>query len=466
MNYRNPSLPLDHSASYSASSPREGLGGQTILLALLISSYFYVLPLGRYSVAGFSSDYRIYDFVFVFFMLAVGFKKLPRLGELRSDRYQYHFWGIFLIVLVWFSLIFTALFGGFNSLLPALIRAFRFTAYFIIPSLIVTVVDTPVRQRFLVWVFYLNVLVQAGLAFAQELGRLPTFWPSYWHFYGDPAPVGTLSLNHLQISVVMLLGLALSATFLRTARSPFQALLAGVGAAVMLAVIFFSGSRSAWFAIPVMALAYIYAHRLRGIGTFLGLIVLVAGSLWALQSWVADPIQQQIETRLMFEIEYGGISAPLDDRLTIYEDFDTRLRRRPWVLLTGSGFQNISYFLPNPGAHNNYLQAWLELGLLGFIVYLGFLTTILRTLRATAINTHSAFEKVLASDVWVAFVGVMVTMLAAETLWAQYSSFTLSGQILALVGLATCPLYWAKNETKPSDQPADSQTPRPYWRNF
>ncbi|MFC1878374.1 O-antigen ligase family protein [Chloroflexota bacterium] len=438
----------------SVKSDDQPLGADTIILGLLLVSYFYVLPLGRYSFFGVATDFRIYDFAFIGFMLFAGLKYLPRLGELRRQRSRFHYWTIALIIVVWLSLIFTSLQSRNNltTVFSAVLRAFRFSHYLLIPSLIVLIANTPRRQRFLTNIFYANILLQALLAFGQGLGWLPTFWPSYWLYYGKQT-VGTLSPHHLQISIVMMLGLALSATYLRTARNPFQIIIAGGGAALMLAATIFSGTRTAWVSIPFMILAYLYIHRSKSIVPLIGLGLLVAvvfGALWGI---IQDPIEAQIQTRLLDGIASGGLSEPLSDRLAIYDqDIINRLLKRPWVLVIGAGFQNVLYAIGAAGAHNNYLQAWFELGIVGLVVYLGMLKTILGSLRATAASTANRFAQVLSKDVWAAFIGVMVSMLAGETLWAQYSMFTLSGQILALVGLAACPLFWDQHANqKPSD---------------
>jgi hypothetical protein len=164
---------------------------------------------------------------------------------------------------------------------------------------------------------------------------------------------------------------------------------------------------------------------------------------------VQDPIETQIQTRLVDRLDRFGFDGIAAERTVIYFHYFPRaVKRAPWIIFIGCGFQNIRHYMPATGGHNNYLHVFLELGIIGLIVYLKFLFGILQTLKRTADRTSNAFEKLIAQDVWVAFVAVMVTMLVGESLWAQYSMFTLTGQIMALVAVATCPLNWADGNGK------------------
>jgi O-antigen ligase len=366
--------------------------------------------------------------------------------------------------MVWLSLIITSVARTSDTkIFAAVLRAFRFSAYLLTPTFTVAIVDTPKRQQFLLRVLYLNIVIQAALAFAQAMDWLPNFWPMYWLVnYGDH-PVGTLSPHHLQIAVVMMLGIGLALSFSRTSANWIaKGIHAGL-AALMLAVILFSGTRTVWFSLPVLGLAYLFIHRVRGFFMILLFAFGVGVTLWLARDYVRDPAQERLETRLIIPIEQKGIREIFSDRITIYDDeFWQRLANRPWVLVIGSGFQNVSYFLGATGAHNNYLQAWFELGLIGLIIYLRFLKAISNSLLAIARHRKSSFEQIISKDVWAAYMGILATMLAGETLWAQYSTFTLTGHIMCLIGLAACSRNWIfTEELALSDDPGRGENSHP-----
>ncbi|HLO13694.1 MAG TPA: O-antigen ligase family protein [Anaerolineales bacterium] len=437
-----------------------GIGGATLWLAVLITSYFYALPLGRFSFVGVATDFRIYDFVFIAFIFFVGLRYGKRVKELYKDHKDFHYWTVVLLIVVWFSLIITFLVGKHDTtIFAAALRAFRFTAYLLVSSFIVAIANTPRRQQFLLRVLYLNIFIQAALAFAQGLGRLPNFWPTYWLIgYGD-YPVGTLSPHHLQIAVVMMLGIGLALSFSRMSTN-----LIGKGihvslAALMVAVILFSGTRTVWFSLPVIALAYLLIHRVRGLFVIVFFAGCVAVTLWLGRNYIHDPAQLQVETRLTNPLELRGVRGIFYDRLAIYDnDFVQRIAAHPWVLIVGSGFQNVSYFLGATGAHNNYLQAWFELGLIGLLIYLRFLKAISDSLLGIASKGRASAEQKFSRDIWAVYIGVLATMLAGETLWAQYSMFTLTGQIMTLIALATCSRNWMfREEVDLKGNPTDGE---------
>lgn len=441
----------DTFSAYTGAVQRESesLGFPVIALGLLITSYFYVLPLERLSFAGFATDFRIYDFAFLVFMLLVGIPEWSRLRRYWEDRKGLFFWGGILIIVIWFSLVLTLAFGGVNNLLVGGIRAFRFTAYLLAAGYVFALVDTSRRYRFILSVIYINIAIQAGLSFAQEFGWLPGFWPQYWGADANAFPVGTLSWHHKQTGIVMLMGIALSLTFLRQPyglfRRPFAIFLMGM----MILITVFTASRTGWGGLAVMLLAYLFIHRLGGFG------VLIIGALglllafWLARDLVEPSAMENLNVAYFDVVERQGTIGLISERLEIYDDFPNAIQRSPWILLVGAGFQNINRVLRGAtGAHNNYIQAWFETGIIGFLVYLRFLFSILSSLWKAGGEIQARLEATVAKDIWALFVGILATMMFGETFWAQYSMFTLTGQILTLVALAVSPRYWDVEEER------------------
>ncbi len=437
------------------------IGLPLIGLALLITSYYYVLPLGRFMLGSLATDYRVYDFVFIVFFLFFGLRYWPHLRQLQRDRSGFHYWAAILLLLVWLSLLITLATSGITRLLPGMIRAIRFTAYFLAAGYVVVLVDNPRRYRFILGVIYTNIVFQAVLAFAQDLGWLSSFWSSYYlALYGE-MPVGTLSPHHKQIGVVMLLGIALTLSFLRVSRFIIPKLLLLALMAIMLMVSVFAQSRTAWLGIGALALGYLYIYRQRAIGVSTLAVLGVLLVLWLARDLVQEPIQENINVVFIDRIERFGFEGIAGDRLKVYDNFAHYIRSKPYFLLIGAGFQNVMFFIHSAGAHNNYAQAWFELGIVGFMVYIAFLVSVLRTLLRTAQQVTSPLENTVARDSFAAFVGVLATMLVGETLWAQGSMFTLTGQIMTLMALATSPFYWNSWLKTQDEAESDLENPVP-----
>ena len=443
----SPALTRNRPKPAAANSKTEPLGGPTIGLAVLITSYFYCLPLGRYSLGGTASDFRIYDFTLFFFAIFIAGRMRARIRALTADRSSFHRWAFFLLVLVWASLIMTYTTGGPARLLFAGLRAYRFTGFLFIAVFIVAIANTPQRWQFLLKVFYVNICVQALLVCGQEFGIVPHLWPDYWTagywIAGNTVPVGTLSPHHKQIGVIMILGIAMSIAYISVAPRTQKVILVAPIVSMLMALAV-SGARTALLGLGAYVLAYVYIHRGRAIPTmmFIGfsLIVVYVYS----PSWLTDPLESELDARITARVEKLGFAGLSGDRMSIYtSDIPYALMNNPFIIVAGAGFQNIKYATAGAtGAHNNYLQALIELGIVGFLVYMRFLIAILRRLRFAARKARTRLEAAIASDVWAVFIGILATMMVGETIWAQYSMFTLAGQVMTLVGLACCPLTW------------------------
>lgn len=330
--------------------------------------------------------------------------------------------------------------------MAAVIRAFRFSSYLVASGFVVVIVKDSRQYRFMLWVIYGNIAVQALLAFAQALDWLPGFWPDYWLAAYGEWPVGTLSPHHKHIGVVMLLGVALTLVFVRTARSLFIRLLLIVLMGIMVAVIGFVASRTAMLGLAALLLADIHVHKVRSVG-YLLLIFLGLYLLWMFSSdTVKESLEYNLETTVTGRIERFGIAGVAQERTNIYTgSIPETIRSYPWALLTGTGFQNVATYLQGAtAAHNNYAQVLLELGIVGLVIYTRMLLKILKNLRSVgSLRTLDQLEREGALGTWAGFVAVMATMLVGESLWAQYSMFTLTGQIMTLVALAVSPMLWS-----------------------
>jgi hypothetical protein len=419
------------------------IGWPTIGLALLLTSYFYTLPLGRYSVGEVDTDYRLYDMVTIVVGLALGPKLWGRLRELGRIRVGYWRWIYVFIVVVWLSLILTV--ATSNGPAQAILRAGRFTAYLLTAAAIPAVVDTPARYRFLLGVFWLNIVAQALLASAQGLGLVGSLWPSYWLTHYNDLPVGTLSPHHKQIGVVMMLGMGLSLGLLSGTKKWTMRVLYALSIAPMIFVPVVGGTRSAFLGAGALVLAFVLAYRQRVVWTMLIVSVTLGAVMFLGGAELLDPMEGSLQDRVSTPFEKRGLEGLAHDRSIIYfERIPKALDKNPQIILTGTGFENASTYLAATGAHNNYIHAWFELGIIGFTVFLIMLWRILSVLSVAANKSTSMLERAVARGAWAAFWGVLASMFVGETLWAQYSMFTLTGQIMAMVGIAVAPLNWAK----------------------
>ena len=414
-------------------------------LMVLIVSFFYCLPLGRFSIGGFDSDFRIFDFaiVFVFGYYITNENVMQEVKQVIRSKVWFTRWLKVLIILLLFSLLVATAYSGTDFILPRLIRIFRFLAYLSVPFLVLAVVRTRTQYMLLLNVLFWVIAMVGVIAFLQGLNLLPTFWPEYWRemYSENDAPVATLSPHHKHMGVIMLVGLCLGVGYFLRVKSWWMKLVLVGLILMMFTVPLFAGTRTYLLAFVGVIPAMLYIGRFNLI---LPMLVLVGGGLLFLQfggGAVTTRVENKFEERVTARVDKLGYEGLYRERTMIYWDILRAVGEHPYLLVTGTGYQNIFEFIGANGAHNNYLQALMELGLLGLIVFLSFLALLWRNLLTTARIRDRGISS-MAQYTWVALCGIIMTMFVGETFWGQAAMFTLAGQLSFMFALAVSPLYW------------------------
>lgn len=419
-----------------------------VWLCILITSYFYCLPLGRFNFLGFDTDFRIFDVVIVLFWLINWSYLSARIRFIYSSKKLCTHQLKILALIVAFSMIFTLTFRGAGYIGPASIRLFRFIAYLSTLVALIAVVDSRKKYRVVLGVFYGNILIQACLAFLQFLDVLEHFWPLYWRemYAFNDAPVATLSPHHKHIGVVMLMGFALSLGLLQYSRHLIWKLFFGISGVLMLTIPLFSGTRTFLLGIAGVALGLIWVSKAKAVPVLLfltlGFMLVFYYSDESIRERAFERINEKYEDRIVREYKRGGLAELASERTVIYESIFSALSRYPYLVVTGTGFQAGTVFVFGNGAHNNFLQYLLETGIVGLFFFLAFLYRASHNLRRAYEVDRHPLERTMAGFVWIGLVGLVFTMFVGETLYAQPSMFTLSGQIMVFLGLGLAPYFW------------------------
>lgn len=417
-------------------------------LAFLLVSFFYCLPLGRYSIGGFDSDFRIFDFAILFSFLFYAGNAVVMSGirSVWNSNWMFTRWIKVLIILLLVSFFIALVYSGSAYVLPRLIRLYRFVAYLIVPFLVVSVIRN--KRDFLIFFkLYFGLIVLVGLlAFLQGLNYLPHFWPEYWRImYGEnDAPVATLSPHHKHIGVLMMVGVCLSIGYWLMARNWLMKMMLVVICLVLFAVPLFSGTRTylLGFTGILPALFIVSGSRI-----IVPILIMVVSSLLFLQNYgdaITNRVERKFDERVSSRVEKLGYEGLYRERTVIYWDILEAIGKNPYILVTGVGFQNVRSFIAATGAHNNYLEALMELGIAGLFAFISIFISLSKNLRQTFRNIRDKDISLVAIYTWVALCGVLMTMLVGETYWGQAAMFTLAGQLSFIFGLAVSPLFWIK----------------------
>lgn len=420
-------------------------------LSILVGAYFYCLPLGRFSIGFWSSDFRIYDYtsvVFIVFALQRG-KVLGQIRQVFRQNNTFTYYARWLILLCIFSLLWHVLYSGFDFILPTLIRLFRFIVYFSTGAWVIALCHERARWNALLNWYILLTLIVGLIAFLQGLNFIPNFWPEYWRKMYDnlDPPVATLSPHHKHMGVVMLVGVGLALYKNRVSKG-FWKLFWGFAGLIFLTVPLFTGSRTILLAYLGFIPAYIYYNRSRAILSLGALVFLGTAYVFYLGDDIMQPIQQRYQEKFVNPVEKFGYEGLYQERTVIYWEILDLLRNEPYLLLTGTGFQNIQNFLGANGAHNNYLQALVEQGILGFYLFMSILFLMFRNFARSAKLHIDRRIREYSIHITVIFFGVCMTFFVGESMWGQAAMFTLPGQLMTVFGLGAAPGFWKEMKAR------------------
>jgi O-antigen ligase len=446
--------------SYYAASVHDHAkeNGIAVALIYLISiSYFYVLPLTRISTVA-TTDFRAYDLL----IAMAGFLViLPRLKEITRAISRYPWIKHYMLFCCWafLTLWIVYLYRGLALTVIATARWSRFLAFGLVHSAILVLIKERKHLVRLTWIFLLLSFVEAMLTTFQSLGLLPQLWPGYWvAVYGD-IPVGTLGLHHIHAGTIAVLGVSLGIAFLRHYKSLLLRLFLSVSMAAMIYSTFAVESRSGWLGLAVVIAYFGLVAKGKRI-SLIALLAIVFG-VWVFVQLSGERVsvvaEEVIDRRLITIYQSGGLVGLDQERIRLWQDAVTGIINKPWFFITGAGLQNSSIILRVGGAvHNNYLHVLLETGIIGLILYVRMLFFTFKRSKTVERNTNSMFGRNLATGFQSGFIAILILNLFNENFYMQYSSFSLTGQILVYAALALHPLWLEDSEEDPMARRIDN----------
>ena len=220
-----------------------------------------------------------------------------------------------------------------------------------------------------VWAVVAGAVFVGMYVVGQRLGVLSrSYYQDYWFMTPNPGTyTGPLSFNHAHIGLYAILAGITAVQALRIARTPWQRF--SVYTAIVLCVysLYWSKSVASWIAVAV-AFCYLTFGRFRSqragrlvAGTLMGACT-IGLCLWS----------SGVEARLSV-----ATGESLSHRFELWRSVWQGLAEDPSKWLWGAGLRQVDTFAIGD-AHNNYLTAIGESGLVGLVLMTGFLVAIAR----------------------------------------------------------------------------------------
>lgn len=310
------------------------------------------------------------------------------------------------------------------------------------------------RQQCLIMLdtFLIIGTIEALLICLQGVGVLPLFWSDLYSAYGPDAFSGTLGPNRALPGHTMLLVFAVAVGYWRNPRSvgSYRLLLASAAALTALAAVGMSGSRTSWVAFAAFCSATLLAQRLSP-GLLVFILIIMLGVTVIIPESVEDRVARIYEGRLIAKLE----TAKDPTLLTKFQTVDagrwknwvagvSELARRPWLIPFGGGFNNYRHLVAvDISAHNIYITLIVEVGVVGWLLYVGWLRALWReSTRLTKIarKAKRKNKKVfLPAEMRSLLIAILVSLLGGELLYPYRPAFAFMGMFLFLSAVMNNP---------------------------
>jgi O-antigen ligase len=422
-----------------------------LFLILVSLSYWYCLPIATQSLIRYS-EFRGYDILLIGLIATLLFKYRARLGKFfrqeGSGRWIFRFslWATatFIVTIV------SSIVGDRVSwAFVTLIFLFHLWGFVLVFAAIRIFVKTRAQCYLLLDTFLVCALIEAGIISLQGLGFLPRFWSDLYAGYGAMAFSGTLGPNRTMPGHAMVLAIGVAFSYGRNFRTVGwkRGMLALGTAAFALVALGMTASRTAWAACIVFAVFSVIGRRPQP--ALIAFVMLVAVTVFSIvpetaEQRISEIYQWRVASKLATpgsvenEEAEGAVSTieKLDPRrVELWTEGVRAIIARPYLIPFGGGFNNYRYSVAEGvSAHNLYITLIGEVGLIGLLLYLGWLRGIWRessSLTRTARKLKKRGAKVfLPVDMQALLIAFMVSLLAGEILYPYRPAFTFLGMFL------------------------------------
>ena len=420
-----------------------------VALLLMVVSYFYNLPVLKYSVQG-DNEFRLFDIAGLVILYIIYINKPIVLFFIRSKTYlktmnNFVMWCAATLI---FTLLFSVFMGRPLWFIKSLLYYYHMLAFFYTGVLMAMYLRDKKRYKLVAHLVLIFTILESVLVFMQHYGYVPFLWNSvYEEAYGGFLS-GTLGPNKICLGMTMFISLVYAIGLFMQSQIKVNKILIIVAMLMSLAIIGISGSRTTYLALLIF-LCYLFIMKTRkfiALSILLSLAVIIA---FFFNLELIDTIVTTIENRVINKVSnpeafnpasanvdveqlYQDLGAGRDRIVLMYLDY---IARNPYVIPFGIGVNN--RLLIGSSAHNIYLSLINEVGLVGLFLYLKWLTSFLYL----KFGKMSSLKMVLNGLVF----AMLVTLYFGEHLYLYRSVFTILGYFILITILLIVPRYYFNN---------------------
>lgn len=352
-----------------------------ILVILMIFSYFYNLPVISYSIKG-DNELRLYDIlgIYVMFVFVMNFKFFYYIiNKVRVFKWFYNFamWCSLTILVTFFYSIFK---NNLNAFFQSVLYLFHLWVFFV-TSLFFFIISFN-RNKLRLFVLFIFILssISSAIIILQNFNIIPFLWNATYKAGYAGFLSGTLGPNKIITGMYSLIITAFAIGMLNNNKTDINKLFLVFVVLINLYVLLLSGSRTSYVGLIIFLgfFAFFKTSKFIFSATLIGLVfafLIVTND--TLYSKIDDVISNRVVSKIENEDDlqnanvgklYEDLGAGRDNISLGYVKF---ILNNPEIIPFGLGFNN--RLTRAIAAHNMYLTAIKELGIVGFVLYFGWL---------------------------------------------------------------------------------------------
>mgnify|MGYP003991009593 FL=1 len=305
--------------------------------------------------------------------------------------------GIIAYTLVcFFSTIMGGIYGKINVV--GLFFVLKYFEYFVVFFMAVNFVTTREQVKIFVILLLVTCAITAFIGFMQiPAGKRVT--APFEGASGEPGTFGGYLIMMMSVSIGL---------FLTSENRRAKMLLAGL-IALSLVVIMATESRAAWMGLPFMYLVFLVLNK-RKLLLIGAIVVILAVSPFLLPKNVKERFSGTFKTERGYQAKVGVTDIALDSSATLrvlsWQGVIRDLKYHPifGYGITGYWFIDAQYF-----------RTLIELGILGFSIFMYLMYSIFKFILDTHRNTNDSYVKGLSMGVLAGFVSLLLHSIGSNT---------------------------------------------------
>ncbi len=403
-----------------------------LLILIILFSYFYNLSVIKYSAVG-KNEFRIYDVaglsvIYYYFSYYNYISFVIRGVKVFNWMRMFLNWAVLTLPLTLFFYIF---FGDPMSFIQTLLYLYHFYVFFISAVLLFILCYKKANINFYVFFILFFSILSSTIVSLQNFDIIPFLWGQAYNLAYDGFLSGTLGPNKIVLGMTSLMVFALSVGVFIEKLIRVNKILVIISILLNVYIILISGSRTTYVGLLIF-LTYFAILKTTKFVVFGVVFFSLSIAVILIDNTVYDKVESVINKRVVNKVKNKNDLANKKAG-DLYEDLGSgrdRLTKsnalfilqNPAIIPFGVGFNNWIIGGGGKSAHNMYLQVIKELGLVGFVLYFGWLINYL----LIDFRKHQGFSVALKGLV----LSMLVTLFFGETLYIYRPLFGLLGLFL------------------------------------